>query len=242
MRHILYLSVLFIAFSSYGQKIRISIKPDSVDFLLNGMIDTPPKIREIDPTWIYIAKKKGYVNQGFTFAEVAKKATVDKKGRSNYTIELEKIQRLPNDYVSKLIEVYKLSDKTGRIIEFNFSDPFFTTELSNKLIAYGYKNVVNADLFDNKQKETQLKIVGEIVEFSRNTIGPRFQISLMINWSVYDALENKVVLQCSSVGFSNTESRFKSEFGYALRNALVGLMSNTDFQQLARASSEKMGE
>jgi hypothetical protein len=235
------LLILFtvITITSYGQKITVDIKTDSAQFSENGVSLYPPfKIKLVDPSWIYIAIKKGYVNQGFTFPELVKKVQLDEKGRGTYTIDLEKIKPLPAGYSSKVIEIYKVVDKAGKIIECNFSDPFFTTELTNKMISYGYKNISNTDPFDNKQKEAQLKIVGEITQFSINTIGPRFQISIIVNWLVYDILADKVVFQYSSVGFSDTESRFKTELGYALRNAMVGLMSNTEFQRLASGSGD----
>jgi len=238
MKRFLLAILLATSLSSYGQKVRVDVKQDSTDFMENGALMYPPcKLELFDPLAVYIAKKKGYVTQGFTFSELLKKTELDAKGRPTYTIDLEKIKSLPTPYTSKIIEVYKVVDKTGRIIEFNFSDPFFTTELAKKLASFGYTNLANKDLFDSQK--AQLQIVGEITQFSRNTIGPRFQISLIVDWSVYDMTENKVVLQYSTAGFSSTESRFKNELGYALRNALVGLMSNETFQQIANANTTK---
>jgi hypothetical protein len=238
MKYLLFLFITFLSISSYGQrgkKINISVKTDSVIFTLNGIIMyTPYPLKEGDPTWIYIARKKGYVNEGFTFSELAK------KGVSSYAVELEKISPLPAGYSSKMIEVYKLTDKTGRLDHIDISDPFFITALSDKLIAYGYKNVANADPFDTKQEKAQLKIAGEIRESCRNTIGSGFQISIIVNWSVYDVYKDKVVFEWSSTGYSDTQSTLKMEMSLALKNALEGLMSNSDFQKLAQDSGEEV--
>lgn len=236
MRNFLPFCLLLICVSAFSQdklpvtKVRIDVKSDSIVLMHNGMEKYPPiKISDVYPSWVYIARRNGYVNEGFTFKELAG------KGTREYMIDLKKIQPLPADYQSKMIEVYKVSDRTGQAIKIEANDPYFLTALSDKMVSFGYKNVTNTDLFDTKQKDTQLKIVGEITQFSKSTFGPAFQISLIVNWSVYDVAQQKVVLQYSGAGYSNTESPFKKELGLALKNALTGLLSSEEFQELAKA-------
>jgi len=236
MKYFLPLCFLLLSVSSFSQdksaaitKVRIDVKSDSIVLMHNGMEKYPPvKITDVYPSWVYIARRNGYVNEGFTFKELAS------KGVKEYMIDLKKIQPLPADYRSKMIEVYKVSDRTGRAIKIEANDPYFLTALSDKMVSFGYKNVTNTDLFDTKQKDTQLKIVGEITQFSQSTFGPAFQISIIVNWSVYDVAQEKVVLQYSGAGYSNTESPFKKELGLALKNALTGLLSSVEFQELAK--------
>jgi hypothetical protein len=229
MKKLLFFSLIFIFGSSHAQKIRVTVKPDSATFSANGeFLRSPYKIKEDDPTWVYVVWKKGYVNHGFTHTDIAQ------NGIADYSIELEKIKHLPVGYASKVIDVYKMVDKTGRLPAGIFGDPlFFKKALSERLYSFGYTHVTNVDLFDRQTEYVQLKLVGEVVEFSKNTTGGYFQVSIIVNWSVYDVAQDKVVFQCRSAGYSNTEIPFPKELSLALKNALMGLMSNTAFQQLA---------
>lgn len=212
-----------------GQVILVTVKPDSAKLYVNGIeVFTPFRARANNANYFYVAKKRGCINQGFTYAELAK------KGKRKYTIELEKSNPLPAGYSSKLIEVYKLIDKTDKSIKVNLGDTYFTTSIGEKMIAYGYKNIVNADLFDTQQWKTQLKLAGEVININKNTIGSGFQIGVKVNWSVYDVVENKIIFQLSSAGMSDTKANFQNEFALALKNALLGLMGNAEFQRIAQ--------
>lgn len=233
MRLTLFLLVILCSVSiSHGQKITINVNQDSVTFSANGeFVSYPYKIRNDDVEDVYVIWKKGYVNQGFIYNDIAQ------KGRKTHAIELERINFLEQDYDSKIIVMHAVEDKSvmRRISERIYSDPFILQQLKERLVSFGYTNTVVAN--SNEAKDAQLKIAADIVEFSKNTKGGYFQVSILVTWSVYNVLEDKLVLQVKTAGYSNTESVFIKDLSYALRNSLIGLMSNTDFQTLAEQTN-----
>jgi len=86
-----------------------------------------------------------------------------------------------------------------------------------------------------KSEKAELIIIADLKYFSKGTIGVGFQISLIVEWSIYSVSEKKVIQKINTAGYSDKkEKKFNNELSSALGDALLGLLNNADFQKIAQ--------
>lgn len=93
----------------------------------------------------------------------------------------------------------------------------------------------SSSIFDNQRYDAPSFILaGKMTNYGDDTKGPGRQVSLMVDWSVYDVNSDKVVFELETAGYSDSRTGLKlyDEINLALKDALIGLISNGEFQKL----------
>jgi hypothetical protein len=242
-----YLSVLLIACVaqvSFAQKMLVTLAPATGQLFEESIpVKNPKKVNLTTGSMGILGVQKGYATQGYSFAELKK------KGGEAFTITLEKISPLPSGYVSKSLELKKITDATGKVekpdrmglygmtvkgTELN-STPF-TSAISQAFIDFGYKMEESGQVFESKEKASVDYAIGaELMYFSKDRRGDGFQVSIIVEWSVYSYAEKKVIKKIITAGYSDTgETQFNPELISAFKDATQGLAGNLEFQKTVK--------
>lgn len=246
----LYLSIILlssIAHFSFAQKMVVDAKPATAQIFVESIPSkNPAKVNLTTGSMGVLAVSKGYATQGYTFAELKK------KGGETFSITLEKITPLTSDFKSKALEFAKIADATGKVekpdrpglygitvkgTQLN-STPFLSA-ITGTLIDFGYKiDAAGDQMFEDKNKvvaTNDLAIGAELQYFSKDKRGDGYQVSIIVEWSIYSTSEKKVIKKITTAGYSDTaETQFNPELASAFKDATLGLAGNLEFQKLAK--------
>jgi S1-C subfamily serine protease len=112
-------------------------------------------------------------------------------------------------------------------------DPQVLKEINMKFKDYGY-NVVQdeVNVFTEKKKEAELYIAAEILEYYKQTKGtPGYITTVILNWSVYDPSQEKIIFTYTSGGYSNEQTKMTESEAFVLasKNSLLSLLNNPAF-------------
>jgi hypothetical protein len=230
--------------SASAQTVKVMAEPASVVVSLNGeKAKIPLKVSKKKLNDFVVVSKKGFVTQ----AKMAEH--ILKEGGAEYTFRLEKANIPPKGFKSAKIEFSKMVDGTDKLgkakVSYNYwyvgvtqpvnlSDPKYKRAADDALAEHGFDMVGTNAMFD-ENSAADLAIAGELMAYGKDTEGPGFQVSVMVNWSVYDKKKKEVALTLATGGYSDSQSEveFSDELTYALKDALMGLVSDKQFQQLA---------
>lgn len=244
MKHIAFLLLAFSAYTTFAQKMTVAVTPvTSKVFVESKPVKTTTVISLGTSTLGIIAVNKGYVTQGYTFEQLAQKKV------ASFAIDLEKVAPLSADYVSKVIEFKKITDATGKVEKpdrpgmygitvkgTELNSGLFIKTINESFTNFGYQMDNTNQTFEDKTKPSaDLAVAAELIYFSKDTRGDGFQVSIIVEWSVYSYSEKKIIKKIQTAGYSDTaETQFNPELASAFRDAVTGLLSNAEFQKLAK--------
>ncbi len=237
---------VFLTFLSVAQT-KLTVVPESEMTLTGALVSSPLKVKE-KPGDFVVAAKKGYITYGEKVEDIVKKGAA-------VTVTLQKVNKLPAETKTKKIEFAKIVDASGKlgtgystynpfggssyVPPKNFDDPKWTKPMSKTMSDWGYRIVGTNAIFEEKGDAPDLVVAGEIAAFGKDTRGSGFQVSVLMNWSVYNVNQKKVVSTIPAGGYSDSKMdlSFDDELILAMQDALVGLMSNSEFQEMVKSGS-----
>ncbi len=241
-------SLLIFAQAVSAQTVRVSADPSSATLAVNcntSSSDVKVKTKELQTGVIAFAP--GYTTQGITAADLGN------TGKSDYTIKLPKIKKLPAGFTSRKIEFTKLNDVSGKLnhgsyvgyygissASLDVSDIKFTKAMQTALSSAGYTIVGTNTMFSGKSDVPDLALGGEVTWFTKDTRGRGFQVSVLVHWSLYSVTQENVIYETTTGGYSDSKNDggFNGELTLALKDALAGVMYDPKFQDLAAKKSE----
>lgn len=222
----------------------VDVKPaTAVIYVESAPVKNPVSINVKASQMGLLAVNKGYATQGYTFGDLAL------NNSTAFSINLQKITPLPAGYVSKHMEFTKITDATGKVEKpdmpgmygitvkgTQLNTPLFTTAIAQSFTTYGYVMDGGGDMFQNKDKSNVEYAVGaQLMYFTKDTRGSGYQVSIVVQWSVYSYAEKKVVLQVNTGGYSDAgQAQFNPELSLAFKDAVQGLLINPEFQKLVK--------
>ncbi|GAO41400.1 S1C family serine protease [Flavihumibacter petaseus] len=224
-------AILALSFSaSFSQTVKVSANPSNAKLALNSSSTSDyVKVKARQTNTGVLAYLDGYITSGLMATEL------DGKNVSEYTIKLNKVNKLPKDFNSRKIEFTKLkiSDDKEAITP-------LVTMVKTTMSSAGYKMVGTNSLFNNKSDAPDLAVGGEILWVSTETAGRGFQASILVHWSVYSMAKETVVYEVTTGGFSDSRKRgtVVDEMTQAVKDAINGLIYDAKFQDLAIKKSE----
>ncbi|MBC7486187.1 MAG: hypothetical protein H7282_05510 [Cytophagaceae bacterium] len=244
MKYLSTLLIVCVAQVTFAQKMLVTLAPTTAQLFEESIpVKNPKKANLATGSMGILGVQKGYATQGYTYADL------QKKGGEAFTITLEKISPLPAAYVSKALELKKITDATGKVekpdrmgmygitvkgTELN-STPF-TSAISKSFIDFGYKMDESGGVFENKDKGAiDFAIGSELLYFSKDKRGDGYQVSIIVEWSIYSYSEKKVIKKIITAGYSDTgETQFNPELISAFKDATQGLAGNLEFQKTVK--------
>jgi len=232
---VLCLAVLVFKVSAVdAQMVRVSADPSNARLALNcNSTSSYVKVKARQVNTGVLAYEDGYITSGIMATEL------DGKNVSEYTIKLNRINKLPKEFNSKKIEFTKLkfSDDKEAIAP-------IVTMVKTTMASAGYKMVGTNNLFNSKSDVPDLAVGGEILWVSTATAGPGFQASVLIHWSVYSLAKETVVYEVTTGGYSDSRKRgtVVDEMTQAIKDGINGLIYDTKFQELAIKKNETVSE
>ncbi|MBL4667679.1 MAG: trypsin-like peptidase domain-containing protein [Flavobacteriales bacterium] len=219
---------------TYAQKVKVYSAPG---LIIKNNIVTPQgitiKANHKDKEYV-LAYKKGYITQGeyaknilkkevekytFNLIEIPSVLTLDQENLNN--IDFSRFKYKNESYY------YSLSESEGKKIMEN---------INGELAELGFKvNIAKQTLFEEKMDKVDFSIGAEVVSTLVRTLGTAgYNISTIVKWIVYDINKEKVVLNMTAFGYSNTKKSksFSDEYKIALRDAMNQLIYDTEFQKI----------
>ncbi|MGE0637477.1 MAG: S1C family serine protease [Bacteroidia bacterium] len=238
-------AVLILTYITVFSQTKVTILPESAEVTLNGgFVSTSLKLSEKQSNEFLVASLKGYVTQGAKVEDILSHGT-------SHTIKLQKIVKLPAESKTRKIEFSKVVDGTGKLstaqygymyyaAAINFEDPKFPKAINKTMMDWGFDMVGTNAVFEEKGNAPDLVLACEILNAGKETRGSGFQASVLLNWSVYNVNQKKVVYNLNTGGFSDSKRShtFVDELILAINDGLVALMSDSKFQELALSASE----
>lgn len=193
-----------------------------------------------------VAAKPGFVTQGADVTEMIKKGAQVKSGLE-YTFELVPYIKPIKGNTSKKIKFAGIVDKSGKLAGYytpygmspgvDLDDEASGNELALNMLECFYNVVgVSSTVFKEKEKTPDLLLAAELTHIARETGGtPGFTVSVIVNWTVYDVEQEKVVFSVVSGGYSNSlkPNTYKQEIILAIKDAQNGLTTNSEFNKIA---------
>lgn len=240
--------VLFVTGAAFSQKVLVDVAPSSATFYLNSKpMKKAKKVNTKAMEQIVLGHGEGYATNGYSFAGLKK------LNKEAVTIQLDKIEALPAGYNSKRIVFKKITDATGKVDKpagqvytgfmyvqtpaTNLEESVFSAGINTAISDFGYNLVDESDDFGagSESSNADLGIKCTIKAFQKDTRGSGFQISLIMEWSVYSYAEKKVVLKMTTAGYSdNSQRKFNSELPFTLADGVKGLLNSKEFKALAK--------
>lgn len=250
---LLSLSFIFAINSINAQSVKVYSNTGSLVFEASKT-SQGTKIKNNNPTGFILAFENGYITNGLTISDIIK------ENKPEYTITLQPISALNEEYDSKKIIFTKFIDLSGKIPSegsygyfgyipgIDLEDAKFTNAINSVMSDFGYKTIGSgASVFKEKQETPDLAIAGEITHVDKETKGTSgFKVGLMVNWSVYSVSKERVIYKLVTSGYSDSQigHKFKDELVLALKDAVVGLITSEDFIKYAnnegRSADEKV--
>jgi S1-C subfamily serine protease len=235
-------SAIFATISVYSQ-VTIKVNPTTAKLAINSkVVSTPNKMNNNDMLSGAVAFLEGYCTNGIKGDKI--------NNTSEYTILLNKQNKLPNDYKCKKIELVKLQDRTGKLSSPNaipntsgFISSFAGTNVSNEdfvrsvsdvMADRGFKMVGANSVFNTKADIPEFALAGVVEWFTKETKGKGFQVSIIVHWTLLNVSEENTVFEKTTGGYSDSQNSigFNNELKLALKDALEGIMSDTLFQNI----------
>ena len=226
--------LLFNLTASHSQMVKVHVEPSNAKLALNSSSTSSyVKVKARQANSGVLAYLEGYITSGLLATELGAKNV------SEYTIKLNKVNKMPKDFNSKKIEFTKLkfSDDRDAI-------SLLTNTVKTSLASAGYKMVGTNSLFNSKSDVPDLAVGGEIMWISSETAGRGFQASLLVHWSVYSLAKETVVYEVTTGGYSDSRKRgtLVDEMNQAMKDAINGLIYDSKFQELAIKKSDVVSE
>ncbi len=237
---IIHTLILFIV-TGFAQT-KLTVLPQSVVTVSGTLVSSPVKIKEWPGDFV-VAAQEGYVSYGEMVEDILKRG-------SAVTVNLQKVKKLPEGAKTRKIEFAKIADASGRLSTTltyspfvglssttrNFEDLQWIKPMSEFMSDWGYTMVGTNTFFQEKGDAPDLVVAGEITGFGKAMRG---SVSVLVNWSVYDVDLKKVVATVLAGGYSYSGKnlRLDDELILALQDALIGLMSDSAFQEIAKVGS-----
>lgn len=206
------------------------------------------KLKSCDPGDFFMAYKKGFMTSGIECSSIIEGNTTE------YTLALWEAIPLEEDYNSKRVVFAKFVDKSGNIPTkgtysywgyvpgINLESEQFLDGINEVINDWGYKTIGGDNaIFKEKQEDPDLVIAGEITNAARETKGTAgFKVGVIVNWSVFSVRKEKVVYELITAGYSDSQKthKFQDELVLALQDAVVGLLANEEFKNVAGDSGE----
>ena len=232
---VFFLAVLLLKLSAaHSQTVKISADPFNAKLALNSSSTSSyVKVKSSQTNTGVLAYMEGYITSGLLATELGGKNV------SEYTIKLNKINKMPKEFSSKKIEFTKLkfSDDKEAITP-------LVNIVKTTMASAGYKMVGTNSLFNSKSDVPDIAVGGEIVWVSSGTAGRGFQISVLVHWSVYSLAKETVIYDVTTGGYSDSRKRgtIVDEMSLAMKDAINGLIFDSKFQELAIKKSEVVSE
>ena len=246
MKYFSTLILISIATLTYSQKVIVDAKPSSATLYLESAPTKNPKQVKIKTLSMGIlAVLDGYATQGATFRDLQQAKS------ETYTIEMDEVSPMESGYVSKSIEFREIEDATGKVEKpdrmglyginiagTELNSPLFMDVICETMSDYGY-DVTNATgKFEDAKDETSkpdIYISANLKYFSKDTRGDGFQVSIIVEWTIYSVADKEVLGEIQTGGYSDTvEAKFNSELSSAFGDATIGLTVSPEFQEFLK--------
>ncbi len=190
-----------------------------------------------------MAYKKGFITQGeyiknilkagekFTFSltEIPEDLGLDTENLNN--IDFSRFKYKSDNYY------YSISEGEGKRMMEKINE-----DLSN----LGFRvNITEQTLFKEKVDKVDFSIGAEVVSTLVKTLGTSgYNISTVVKWVVYDMNKEKVVLNTTAFGYSNTKKAqpYAKEYERALRDAMNHLIYDDEFQKIVTSKVTRKEE
>jgi S1-C subfamily serine protease len=217
------------AFNGISQSVKIDVLPAGAEVIENcDRHSRDIKINVKNSKTAVFGFLQGYATQGILASELRT------KGVSNYTIKLTKYAKLPKGFNSKKIEFAKLTSTNGGDVKEEIN-----SSLRNTISAAGYTVVGSNKIFTGKSDIADFAVGGEMTWINSGTAGRGFQVSVLINWSVFSVAKENVIFELTTGGFSDSKQKsIGEEVKLAITDALNGLIYDPKFQDIVVKKSE----
>jgi uncharacterized protein YsxB (DUF464 family) len=246
MKYFSTLILILIATITYSQKIIVDAKPSSATLYLESVPTKNPKQVKIKTLSMGIlAVMDGYATNGITFRDLQKEKS------ESYTINMNKVSPMESGYVSKSIEFKDIDDETGKVEKPDrmtlyginvkgtaLNTPLFVNVICESMSDYGYDVINSTGKFEDtedKASKPEIYISANLKYFSKDTRGDGFQVSIIVEWTIYSVSDKKIVAKIQTGGYSDTaEAKFNNELSSAFGDATIGLTVSPEFQKFAK--------
>jgi S1-C subfamily serine protease len=242
---VLILCIAVCTISAFAQSSKVVCK--NCDIYVEGAVRGKIlKMPKPDIRYVLHAAEEGFVTQRIDPVEsFIKGQTLD--------IVLEEISPYDLEQKSKVITFGGYIDRTAKLSGATGVAPYvgyythpnvgtdeFREQFTQKLDKYGYNvNLVLDRAFSSKEKNPELVIAGDILNFHKETRGTAgFKITLEVRWTVFDVVRDEVVFEWTNVGYSDRGERNKIEedLKVCLDDATISLLHNEEFKLLSMTS------
>lgn len=245
MKYLSLAALFLLSLTAFSQKMTVDVNPSSAILYLDCVpVKNVKKVNLKTSSLGILGVQEGYVTKGYTFGELKK------QNSETFTINLDEVSPLPSGYNSKKIEYKEMLDATGKVEKPDrnsgfygvmvtgtaLNSPQFINAITETISDYGYDIESSGNMFedDNSTQDAEIAIGAELLYFSKDTRGDGYQVSIIIEWSIYSFAEKKIIQKIKTAGYSDSEERkFNDELVITIKNALQGLLSNSDFQKNA---------
>lgn len=241
-------TLLLIASVGYcsAQKMEVFVKPESAELYVQSVKSGNNKKLNLKTASMgVLAVAPDHVTEGRTFSELAK------LGTETFTFELKKTSPLPAGYTSKKLELAQITDATGfvekparnglygiHLAATELNSAQFTTGLATTAADFGYTIDGSGGMFADKDAgaTSDFAIGGNLIQWSKETAGDGYQVSLIVEWSVYSFAEKKVVMKMEGAGFSNAGlTNYNQSLVITMQDAMKALLNSAEFQELVKS-------
>lgn len=245
-RIIVSLIAFFVLSESSAQNLSIFANPSTAKIILDG-IETRSNssaFSNIKKTSIVIASDSGYISDNMTIEEMLKKT--DAKGE--FKFQLVPYKKLSDSTKTKKIKLARFVDATSSsnlstylyesylAPEVYFDDPKSMEPFVSEMSAWGYRMM--GKLSTNKSIESahDLTLTGNIKWLTENIKKSGLQVSVLVEWSLFDQSLEKEIKTWQVAGYSDKKSAksFNEQLDNALHDATRSLISNIEFQKITK--------
>lgn len=236
----------FVLSKSWAQNLSIFANPSTAKIILDG-IETRSNssaFSNIKKTSIVIACDSGYISEHLTIEEMLKKTG----SKGEFKFQLTPYKKLSDSTKTKKIKLARFVDATTTsnlstylyesylAPEVYFDDHKSMEPFTKEMSAWGYR--MTGNLSTNKSIESihDLTLTGNIKWLTENVKKSGLQISLLVEWSLFDQSLEKEIKTWQIAGYSDkkTTKSFNEQLDNALHDATRSLMSNVEFQKVTK--------
>ena len=239
----------FIFSECWAQNLSIFANPSTAKIILDG-IETRSNasaFSNIKKTSIVIASDSGYISDYMKIEEMLKKT--DSKGEFKFS--LSPYRKLPDSTKTKKLKLAAFVDATGASNlttylyesylspEVYYDDPKSMEPFVKEMSSWGFRMMGKLSASKSIESVNDLTLTGNIKWLTENIKKTGLQVSVLVEWSLFDQSLEKEIQTWQIAGYSDKKSAksFNEQLDYALHDATRSLISNVEFQKIMFFSS-----
>lgn len=240
------LIVSFVFSEGWGQNLSIFANPPTAKIILDG-IETRSNasaFSNIKKTSIVIASDSGYISEYMKIEDMLKKT--DSKGEFKFA--LVPYRKLPDSTKTKKIKLARFVDATGGTNlttylyesylapEVYYDDPKSMEPFTKEMSSWGFRMMGKLSASKSIESAHDLTLTGNIKWLTENIKKSGLQVSVLVEWSLFDQSLEKEIQTWQVAGYSDKKSTktFNEQLDNALHDATRSLISNVEFQKITK--------